>query len=65
MNARGATGLILAGIGLENKIISQPTYVALVIMCLITSLMAGPLMKACLPPLATETNETEPDAQLV
>jgi Kef-type K+ transport system membrane component KefB len=50
MNARGATGIILAGIGLENAMIDHPTYVALVIMCLVTSLIAGPLMRNLLWP---------------
>ena len=65
MNARGATGLILAGIGLENRIIGQPTYVALVVMCLITSLMSGPLMKLFLRQGPPDANESEPESQLV
>jgi Kef-type K+ transport system membrane component KefB len=49
MNARGATGIILAGVGLENGVIDAPIYVALVIMALATSLAAGPLIKLVLP----------------
>lgn len=45
MNARGAVGLILAGIGLENHVINPPTYVALIVMALGTSILAGPLMQ--------------------
>lgn len=45
MNARGAIGIILAGIGLDQGVIDQRTYVALVVMALGTSIMAGPLMK--------------------
>ena len=45
MNARGAVGIVLAGIGLDNGVIDHATYVALVIMSLVTSLMAGPLMR--------------------
>lgn len=48
MNARGAVGIILANLGLENKVIDEPTYVALVVMAIATSLFAGPSMKACL-----------------
>lgn len=48
MNARGAIGIILANLGLEQGVIDQPTYVALVVMALATSLVAGPSMKACL-----------------
>lgn len=45
MNARGAIGIILAGIGKEHGIIDDRVYVALVVMALVTSLAAGPLMK--------------------
>lgn len=50
MNARGAVGIILAGVGLESGVIGRPTYVALVLMALVTSLMAGPLMTYFLAP---------------
>ena len=49
MNARGAMGVLLAGIGLENGVIEQPVYVALVVMAIVTSLAAGPLMQWFLP----------------
>jgi len=45
MNARGATGIILAGVGLEHGVVDRPIYVALVIMALVTTLMAGPMIK--------------------
>jgi len=48
LNARGATGIILAGVGLANKVIDQRIFVAVVVMCLITSLIAGPAMNALL-----------------
>lgn len=48
MNARGATGIILAGVGRDYGVIDRPTYVALVVMAIVTSLAAGPLMQACL-----------------
>lgn len=48
MNARGAIGIILANLGLENRVIDEPTYVALVVMAIATSIGAGPSMKACL-----------------
>ena len=44
LNARGATGIILAGVGLTNGIIDARIFVAIVVMALITSLMAGPMM---------------------
>lgn len=50
MNARGAVGIILAGVGLESGVIGHPAYVALVLMALVTSMMAAPLMKFFLAP---------------
>ena len=44
MNARGATGIILAGVGLTYGVIDEPIFVAVVVMALITSLVAGPMM---------------------
>jgi Kef-type K+ transport system membrane component KefB len=57
MNARGAIGIILAGLGLENQVIDRATYVALVTMCLFTALLAGPMMRLFLSP-ASETAST-------
>ena len=48
LNARGATGIILAGVGLANHVIDERIFVAIVVMALITSLMAGPMMTAML-----------------
>jgi Kef-type K+ transport system membrane component KefB len=48
LNARGATGIILAGVGLANKVIDERIFVAIVIMALVTSLMSGPIMNALL-----------------
>jgi Kef-type K+ transport system membrane component KefB len=45
LNARGATGIILAGIGLANGVVDARLLVALVVTALITSLMAGPMMR--------------------
>jgi len=44
LNARGATGIILAGVGLANKVIDERIFVAIVVMALITSLISGPAM---------------------
>jgi len=48
LNARGATGIILAGVGLANRVIDERIFVAIVVMALVTSLMSGPLMTALL-----------------
>jgi Kef-type K+ transport system membrane component KefB len=48
LNARGATGIILAGVGLANKVIDERIFVAVVIMAIVTSLFSGPMMSALL-----------------
>lgn len=45
MNARGATGIILAGVGLEHGVVNHEVYVALVVMAVATSLLAGPAIQ--------------------
>lgn len=45
LNARGATGLVLAGVGLEHQLIDQRMFVALVVTSLVTSLLAVPTVK--------------------
>ncbi|MBX9787921.1 MAG: cation:proton antiporter [Pirellulales bacterium] len=53
MNARGAIGIILASLGREQGVIDEPTYVALVVMALVTSLVAAPAMRHWLEPPGT------------
>lgn len=45
MNARGAMEIILGSIALENGLINEKVFVALVIMALLTSMTSGPMMK--------------------
>jgi Kef-type K+ transport system membrane component KefB len=52
LNARGATGLVLAGVGLSTGVIDERLFVAMVTMCLVTSFIAAPGMKAALAPRA-------------
>lgn len=44
LNARGAMGIILAILALQYRVIEQETFVALVIMSLVTSVLSGPIM---------------------
>jgi Kef-type K+ transport system membrane component KefB len=44
LNARGATGIILAGVGRTTGVIDDRIFVAIVVMALVTSLIAGPMM---------------------
>jgi K+:H+ antiporter len=45
LNARGATGIILAGVGLSNGLIDERMFVAMVVMAIVTSMMSGPMMR--------------------
>jgi len=49
LNARGATGIILAGVGLANGLIDARIFVAIVVMALLTSMLAGPAVSRLLP----------------
>lgn len=44
LNARGATGIILAGVGQATGVIDDRIFVAIVVIALLTSIMAGPMM---------------------
>jgi Kef-type K+ transport system membrane component KefB len=48
LNARGATGIILAGVGLEYRVIDERIFVAIVVMAIATSLLSGPMIKQLL-----------------
>src|SRR5690606_8851755 len=48
MNARGAMEIILALLALEAHLIDERLFVALVVMALATSVIAGPIMQAIL-----------------
>jgi len=48
LNARGATGIILAGVGREHGVIDDRLFVAMVVMAVVTSLMSGPAIRALL-----------------
>ena len=48
LNARGATGIILAGVGRAAGVIDDRIFVAMVVMAVITSIIAGPVMNGLL-----------------
>jgi Kef-type K+ transport system membrane component KefB len=45
MNARGAMEILLGTLALQAKLISPPLFVALVVMAVVTSIMAGPMLQ--------------------
>jgi len=48
LNARGATGIVLAAVGHEAGVIDDRVFVALAVMAFLTTLMAGPMMNRLL-----------------
>jgi Kef-type K+ transport system membrane component KefB len=57
LNARGATGIIFAATGLQAGIIGEEVFVALVVMAIVTSILAGPMMVRTLGPLREQISE--------
>ncbi len=57
LNARGATGIILAATGLQTGIIGDEVFVALVVMAIVTSILAGPMMVRALGPLRKDMSD--------
>ncbi len=45
-NARGAVGILLADLAPETQLINEPLIVVLVVMAMVTSTMAGPMIRA-------------------
>lgn len=61
LNARGATGIILAATGREAGIITDEVFVALVVMAIVTSMLSGPMMVRSLGPLRSGMAEGSDD----
>jgi Kef-type K+ transport system membrane component KefB len=62
LNARGATGIILAGVGRAAGVIDDRIFVAIVVMALATSLLAGPAMNWLLSHRLTAVGAPSPAA---
>ena len=48
LNARGAMELVIAAIGLSIGILNEATYATIVLIAVLTSLMAAPMLKICM-----------------
>jgi Kef-type K+ transport system membrane component KefB len=48
LNARGAMELVIAAVGLSIGVLSLAMYSAIVLMAVVTTLMAAPILRACL-----------------
>jgi Kef-type K+ transport system membrane component KefB len=65
MNTRGLTELVILAIGLQLSILSQNLYSLMVVMAVVTTAMAGPLLRVIYPPKIMERDIAEADrAQL-
>lgn len=47
LNARGGMGLVIAAIGLSIGVLTVPTYTIIVVIAILTSLMAAPMLRTC------------------
>jgi Kef-type K+ transport system membrane component KefB len=61
MNTRGLTELVVLAIGLQLGILTQSLYSLMVVMAIVTTAMAGPLLKLIYPPAMMERDIAEAD----
>lgn len=59
LNARGAMEIVLAAIGLRLAVLNEASYAAIVLMAMITSMAAPPLLRPVLRRLEATPEETE------
>ena len=62
LNARGAMELVIAAIGLSIGILNEATYAMIVLIAVLTSLMAAPMLKICMDRAASSRWILAPDA---
>jgi Kef-type K+ transport system membrane component KefB len=60
MNTRGLTELVVLSIGLHMKIIGEELYSLMVVMAVVTTAMAGPLLRRLMPRRFAETETVPP-----
>ena len=63
MNTRGLMELIILNIGLEYHVITPTLFTIMVLMAIITTMMAGPIIDLCLPRLAKPVLVTQIGSQ--
>ena len=49
MNTRGLTGIVILSVGLQLHILDQPLYSLMIVMAIVTTMMAGPLLRLIYP----------------
>jgi Kef-type K+ transport system membrane component KefB len=61
LNARGAMELVIAAIGLSIGVLTEATYAMIVLVAVLTTVMAAPLLKFCVRRAGPEALETSED----
>src|SRR5215472_11715741 len=61
MNTRGLTEVVVLSVGLQLKILTPPLYSLMIVMAIVTTAMAGPLLKAIYPDRLMLRDLAEPD----
>ena len=65
LNARGAMELVIAAIGLSIGVLNEATYAIIVLIAVLTTVMAAPLLKFCVGRAGPEASATRaPQAQV-
>jgi hypothetical protein len=49
MKTRGLTGIVILSVGLQLHILDQPLYSVMIVMAIVTTMMAGPLLRLIYP----------------
>jgi len=49
MNTRGFTGIVILSVGLQLRILDQSLYSLMIVMAIVTTMMAGPLLRLIYP----------------
>jgi Kef-type K+ transport system membrane component KefB len=61
MNTRGLTGIVILSVGLQLHILDQSLYSLMIVMAIVTTVMAGPLLRLFYPARVLERDISEAD----
>jgi len=60
LNARGAMELVIAAIGLSIGVLSEPMYATIVLIAVLTTVMAAPMLQVCVRRAGIRASDPEP-----
>jgi Kef-type K+ transport system membrane component KefB len=60
LNARGAMELVIAAIGLSIGVLNEPTYATIVLIAVLTTVMAAPMLQFCVRRAGVRAGDAEP-----